>query len=131
MNGSHTFPVASWTYQHTSVGGGYGGQCYAISSFTWGPQPQGNVDSGRAPGTFPGGPIDCANAAVDPNDRDHFLYSKGGEYKARPSPAETRGSALLMPRATPGSLCRRGKGSLRAACPPRLGDGNGARNAPP
>ena len=49
MNGSHTFPVASWTYQHTSVGGGYGGQCYAISSFTWGPQPQGNVDSGPSP----------------------------------------------------------------------------------
>jgi len=25
---------------------------------------------------------DCANAAVDPNDRDHFLFSKAGEYKA-------------------------------------------------
>ena len=26
--------------------------------------------------------IDCANAAVDPNNRDHFVYSKAGEYKA-------------------------------------------------
>lgn len=29
-----------------------------------------------------GVPIDCANAAVDPKDRNHFLYSKGGEYRA-------------------------------------------------
>ena len=40
------------------------------------------LSPGRAPGTFPGGAIDCANAAVDPNDRNHFIYSKGGEYKA-------------------------------------------------
>ena len=46
VNGSHGFPVASWTYQHTNVGGGYGGQCYVISTFTWEPQPQSNVDSG-------------------------------------------------------------------------------------
>ena len=26
-------------------------------------------------------PIDCANAAVNPNDRNNFVYSKAGEYK--------------------------------------------------
>ena len=83
INGSHPFKVASWTYQHPQVSGGYGGMCYAMeASVEWSPQPQANVDSGRAPGTVPGGPIDCANAAVDPNDRNHFLYSKGGQYRA-------------------------------------------------
>ena len=53
-----------------------------MTKFEWDPQPQGDVDSGRAPGTFPGQPYDCANAAVDPNNRDHFLFSKAGEYKA-------------------------------------------------
>jgi len=48
----------------------------------WGPQPQGSVDSGRAPGMVPGEEYDCANAAVDPKDRNHFLFSKAGEYKA-------------------------------------------------
>jgi hypothetical protein len=82
VNASHPFKVASWTYQHTNVGGGYGGYCYAMeASVGWEPQPQANVDSGRAPGTVPGGSIDCANAAVDPNDRNHFVYSKGGQYR--------------------------------------------------
>ena len=83
INASHPFKVASWTYQHPQVSGGYGGMCYAMEgSIEWSPQPQANVDSGRAPGTVAGGPIDCANAAVDPNDRNHFVYSKGGQYRA-------------------------------------------------
>lgn len=82
VNGSHSFPVASWTYQHNvSSLGAYAGHCYAISSFVWAAQPQANVDSGRAPGVWPGQKIDCANAAVDPSDRDHFVYSKGGQYR--------------------------------------------------
>jgi len=32
--------------------------------------------------TTAGEKIDCSNAAIDPNDRNHFLYSKGGEYRA-------------------------------------------------
>ena len=57
--------------------------CYAMeASVEWSPQPQANVDSGRAPGRVGGGAIDCANAAVDPNDRNHFVYSKGGQYRA-------------------------------------------------
>ena len=83
INASHPFKVASWTYQHPQVSGGYGGMCYAMeASVEWSPQPQANVDSGRAPGRVGGGTIDCANAAVDPNDRNHFVYSKGGQYRA-------------------------------------------------
>ena len=34
------------------------------------------VTSGRAPGTFGGGEIECIGApAVDPNDRNHFIYA--------------------------------------------------------
>eukprot|EP00966_Prymnesium_polylepis_P016905 390127-Prymnesium_polylepis.2 len=53
-----------------------------MSSFSFSPTAQANVDSGRGPGLFPGGAIDCSNAAVDPNDRNHFLYSKGGQFRA-------------------------------------------------
>lgn len=82
VNATSAFEVAAYTYQHKGVGGGYDGQCYAMSSFVWSPTTQPNVDSGRAPGSFPGVAVDCANAAVDPQDRDHFLYSKAGEYRA-------------------------------------------------
>eukprot|EP00935_MAST-01C_sp_MAST-1C-sp1_P002423 g2423.t1 len=59
----------------TCIGGWGGGQLYyasidSPSSATW-TQP---IKTSN--GTL----IDCANAAVDPNDRNHFLYSKGGEY---------------------------------------------------
>jgi hypothetical protein len=59
----------------TCIGGWGGGQLYyaqidSPTSATWS-QPIKTKN-----GTL----IDCANAAVDPNDRDHFLYSKGGEY---------------------------------------------------
>ena len=68
--------VASYTYMHNdSALGAYAAMCYVISSFDFEPHSQDKVDTGRAPGLFPGGPIDCANAAVDPHDRDHFLYS--------------------------------------------------------
>ena len=55
-----------------------------IPEFVWPgpPQPQAKSFAGRAPGTFPGGPIDCANAVVDMNDRNHFMYSKAGQYRA-------------------------------------------------
>ena len=82
VNATTAFKVASYTYQHKGVGGGYDGRCYAISSYDFDPHPQPKVDSGRAPGLFPGTPLDCANAAVDPKDRDHFLFSKGGQYRA-------------------------------------------------
>lgn len=75
--------VASYTYQHNVSGlGDFAGWCYVISTFSFDPQPQADVDSGRAPGLFPGGNIDCSNVAVDPNDRNHILYSKGGQYHA-------------------------------------------------
>eukprot|EP00320_Phaeocystis_rex_P017324 CAMPEP_0119079668 /NCGR_PEP_ID=MMETSP1178-20130426/108572_1 /TAXON_ID=33656 /ORGANISM="unid sp, Strain CCMP2000" /LENGTH=38 /DNA_ID= /DNA_START= /DNA_END= /DNA_ORIENTATION= len=38
-----------------------------MSTFDFAPSRQANVDSGRAPGLFPGAAIDCANAAIDPN----------------------------------------------------------------
>eukprot|EP00908_Phaeocystis_cordata_P020842 Transcript_32505.p1 GENE.Transcript_32505~~Transcript_32505.p1 ORF type:complete len:875 (-),score=384.70 Transcript_32505:50-2674(-) len=82
VNATTAFKVASYTYQHKGVGGGYDGRCYAISSYDFDPHPQPKVDSGRAPGLFPGTPLDCANVAVDPKDRDHFLFSKGGQYRA-------------------------------------------------
>eukprot|EP00947_MAST-08B_sp_MAST-8B-sp1_P001533 g1533.t1 len=77
------FKVASYTYQHNQSSlGAFAGYCYAMSTFEWTPKPQPGVDSGRAPGTFPGAAYDCANAAVDPKDRNHFLFSKAGEYRA-------------------------------------------------
>jgi len=84
VNSTTKLKVATYTYQHNSTSLGlYAGHCYAMdSSVPWGPQPQGQVDSGRAPGVFPGEEYDCANAAVDPRDRDHFMFSKAGEYKA-------------------------------------------------
>ena len=60
----------------------HGATVVSSPTFTHLHPPQANVDSGRAPGLFPGTSIDCANAAVDPKDRDHFLYSKGGVYRA-------------------------------------------------
>ena len=38
--------------------------------------------SSGAPGLFPGGNIDCSNVAVDPKDRNHLLFSKGGQFHA-------------------------------------------------
>jgi hypothetical protein len=76
-----TFKLYTWTYQHNVTAlGDYAGHCYGMSSSDLSRHPQGNVDSGRAPGVFPGEAIDCCNSAVDPNDRNHFLYSKGGAY---------------------------------------------------
>ena len=75
--------VSSYTYQHNvSSLGDYAGWCYAITTFAFDPQKQANVDSGRAPGLFPGGDVDCSNAAVDPRDRNHLLFSKGGQFHA-------------------------------------------------
>jgi photosystem II stability/assembly factor-like uncharacterized protein len=59
----------------TCIGGWGGGQLYyatldSPSSASW----------SKPITTSNGTKIDCANAAVDPNDRNHFLYSKGGEY---------------------------------------------------
>lgn len=73
--------VAAYTYQHNESSlKEFAGHCYVLSDFVWAPTAQAHVDSGRAPGLFPGGAIDCANAALDPNDADHFLYSEGGRY---------------------------------------------------
>ena len=82
-----SYPLAGYTYQHNVSGlGDFASHCYAIehtaSNFEWDPQPQANVDSARGPGYYDGVPYDCANAAVDPNDRNHFLFSKGGQYRA-------------------------------------------------
>lgn len=61
----------------TCIGGWGGGKLYyaafeTATTATW-----------TGPITPTGGqPIDCANAAVDPNDRDHFLYSEGGSYQS-------------------------------------------------
>jgi hypothetical protein len=59
----------------------YAGHCYGIETWDFSPTAQPNVDSGRGPGTFEGAKINCANTAVDPKDRNHFLYSKGGQYR--------------------------------------------------
>eukprot|EP00037_Helgoeca_nana_P010803 m.95702 g.95702 ORF g.95702 m.95702 type:complete len:429 (-) comp20431_c0_seq1:1729-3015(-) len=77
-------PAVAWyTYQHDVPSlGAYAGMCYVGSNFSFGPTAQGNVDSGRAPGVFPGESINCANTAVDPADRNHFIYAKGGAYRA-------------------------------------------------
>jgi len=84
VNSTTKLKVASYTYQHNITQlGDFAGHCYAMDDTVgWGPQPQGNVDSGRAPGIVPGLDYDCANAAVDPRDRNHFMFSKAGEYKA-------------------------------------------------
>jgi hypothetical protein len=83
VNATTAFKVASYTYQHnvTSLGG-FAAYCYgADATVPFSPTTQPDVDSGRAPGVFPGAAIDCANAAVDPNDREHILYSTGGQYR--------------------------------------------------
>ena len=75
--------VSSWTYQH-KVGqlGLYAGHCYVLeASAGWALNTQQFVDSGRAPGTFVGGVIDCTTAWVDPNDRNHFLFAQDGHFK--------------------------------------------------
>ena len=76
-------PPRGYTYQSKDPTlGAYAGQCYALSAF--GPfdlHPQKGVASGRAPGFVAGEEIDCSNAAVDPRDRDHFLFSRGGEFR--------------------------------------------------
>jgi len=83
VNATTDVTVVSYTYQHNvSSLAEYAGMCYVISSSSFYPHPQGNVDSGRAPGTFPGEKLDCSNVAIDPTDRNHFLFSKGGEYRA-------------------------------------------------
>jgi len=83
VNATTNLTVASYTYQHNVSGlGDYAGWCYVISTFAFDPQPQSDVDSGRAPGLFPGGDVDCSNVAVDPADRDHILFSKGGQFHA-------------------------------------------------
>lgn len=83
VNTTTAFTVSSYTYQHNvSWLGEFAAHCYALETFSFQPSAQSDVDSGRAPGFFPGPPIDCSNAAVDPHDRNHFLFSKGGEYRA-------------------------------------------------
>jgi hypothetical protein len=78
--------VASYTYQHNvSSLGDFAGWCYVMTTFSFDPTAQANVDSGRAPGLFPGGNIDCSNVAVDPTDRNHILFSKGGQARYRHS----------------------------------------------
>lgn len=73
--------VAAYTYMHADKAlGVFAGHCYVLSTFAFEPHAQAHADSGRAPGVFPGQHMDCANAAVDPNDRNHFLYSRGGAY---------------------------------------------------
>ena len=88
--------VASWTYIHGEKDGPSGGHCpffdpewqlclISTTFSTWDPlthnptQPLSvvrGVTSGRAPGTFGGGEIECIGApAVDPNDRNHFIYA--------------------------------------------------------
>jgi hypothetical protein len=52
------------------------------ASAGWTPNTQQFVDSGRAPGTFVGGLIDCTYGWVDPNDRNHFLFGKDVQFKA-------------------------------------------------
>jgi len=61
----------------TCIGGWGGGDLYYASltsatNATW----TGPVK------TLAGEKINCANAAVNPKDRNHFLYSKGGQYRA-------------------------------------------------
>jgi hypothetical protein len=61
----------------TCIGGWGGGVAYYAAldtptTATWtGPL---NMTNGTA--------LDCANMAVDPHDRNHFIYSKGGQYRA-------------------------------------------------
>ena len=84
VNATAPHPIAAFTYMHnTSSNKEFAAHCFVITDFKdieAGRHAQADTDSGRAPGFFPGGAVDCANAAVDPNDRDHFLYSKGGRY---------------------------------------------------
>ena len=82
VNATTNLTVAGFAYMKNDTSlKTFAGWCYVLTSFTdWEPHAQDKVVSGRAPGLFPGGAIDCANAAVDPNDRNHFLYSKGGKY---------------------------------------------------
>lgn len=83
VNATTKYKVYSYTYQHKiSSLGDYAGHCYVMSTPDFAPHPQGNVDTGRAPGVVPGEKIFCSNAAVDPHDRNHFLYSKGGQFRA-------------------------------------------------
>ena len=84
--------VASWTYiggEKDRPGGGYcpfyeadWNLCLISTKFsTWTPLTTTKgavkgVTSGRAPGTFGGGQIECEGVpAVDPNDRNHFIYA--------------------------------------------------------
>ena len=69
----------------TCIGGWSGGKLYygaldSPTSITW-TKPISSVFNG----TGPAAEIDCANAAVDPNDRDHFVYSNAGQYHMRHS----------------------------------------------
>jgi hypothetical protein len=83
--GKHAFPVASWAYIPKRASGCICGcqflpeqTCYVSSTFTtWDPKTEGvsGITSGRAPGVFGGEPIECEGLpAVDPKDRNHFLY---------------------------------------------------------
>jgi len=66
----------------TCIGGWGGGQLYygafdSPTSVTW----EGPISANGVGPNGEKGEIDCANAAVDPNDRNHFLYSRGeGHY---------------------------------------------------
>lgn len=67
----------------TCIGGWGGGKLYygaldTPTSITW-TDPISSVFNGTT------SLINCANAAVDPNDRDHFIYSQAGEYHMRHS----------------------------------------------
>ena len=66
--------------------------CYVSSTFAaWDPKTASikGIPSGRAPGVFGGDPIECEGLlAVDPNDRNHFIYAptgqqQGGAYALR------------------------------------------------
>lgn len=87
--------VASWTYIHGEEDRPSGGYCpffdpdwqlclISTTFSTWEPLTQirgavRGVTSGRAPGTFGGGEIECIGVpAVDPNDRNHFIYAGAG-----------------------------------------------------
>ena len=56
--------------------------CYVSSTFAaWDPKTASikGIPSGRAPGVFGGDPIECEGLlAVDPNDRNHFIYAPTG-----------------------------------------------------
>jgi hypothetical protein len=87
--------VASWTYIHGEEDRPGGGVCpfydvdwqlclISTTFSTWYPLTKGRGDvrgvtSGRAPGSFGGEEIECIGApAVDPNDRNHFIYAAAG-----------------------------------------------------